>query len=405
MSTDQHSQINPAQIVLIISVALLAIVGVGWFALDADPGTADKAPQRVPPAETVTESSTETTQPDTTGVAPRTPADEDSDGTSAVIEENTADDASVVASVDAVEAEDVPDPAQAVETNLRKARLAAEAEMLVSPDQQSALHFYSLVLAEDPENPLAEAELDAVLGRLAVSATELLDAEDYDGAYDLARKVATLRPDHVLVNNVQQTVNQVSGDLVATAMSQAEAGDNQAALDTVQAAADLPGSNRDYLRAVRESIDDLLQARQAAAQAAEEQRQDDARSLANWMERVRAAIAAGRLTGNGDDSALSVLAERDDSGEIGRQLRGEWLSALLAAASSRIDAGTLDEAETMVALAETSASDNEAVGRLREALENRYANAEAARVMPVSDMVSISRPAPAYPRRAEERGL
>ncbi len=392
MSDGENSQINPTQIVLIISVALLAIVGVGWFALESG----DDLP--APPAAQTPSASA---SPDS--------APEVEDANIAVAE--AANPAAPPADTDAAEA-DAPaaeEPkaataAQTVETNLRKARLAAEAEMLISPAKRSALHFYSLVLAEDPDNPLAQAELDAVLGRLAVRAAELLEAADYDQAYELARQVSRIRPDHVLVNNVQQTVNQVSGDLVATAMQQAEAGDGTAALATVADAAALPGSNRDYLQAVRESIDDLLQARQAAARAAEEQRQSAARAVADWMARVRAAIAAGRLIGDADDSALTILAERDDKGEISQQLRGEWLSALLAEASARLDAGELDAAESAIGTAEESAAGNETVVRLRETLEDRYALAEAGRVMPVSQMVSISRPAPSYPRRAEERG-
>ena len=393
MSTGENSQINPTQIVLIISVALLAIVGVGWFALDSDTGGAE-APVAVVPSDSAASDSE--------------PVAEDA---STVLEDsadapNTSEPEAQAAEKEPAEPDDaeVPAVAQTVETNLRKARLAAEAEMLISPDKRSALHFYSLVLAEDPGNPLAEAELDAVLGRLAVRATELLDGEDYAQAFDLSQRVARLRPDHVLVNNVQQTVNQVSGDLVTAAMQQAEAGDAAAALATVQEAANLPGSNRDYLQAVRDSINDLLQARQEAAQAAEAQRQNAARAVADWMERVRAAIAAGRLTGDGDDSALTILAERSDQGEISQQLRGEWLSALLAMASARVDAGELDDAESIIVVAEESTTDNETVIRLRESLEERYAAAEADRVVPVSQMVSISRPAPSYPRRAEERG-
>ena len=403
MSEGDVKQTNPLQIILIISLLLLAIVGLGWFALDSG-GDADFPPPVGEPgvAESPAAGDDATVADTDANLAAETStlADTEADGVDAVPEGQS--------STQAVEALEEPagaaDLAQVVEINLRKARLAAEADMLTAPEGQSALHFYSLVLDADPQNALAEAELDAVLGVLAIRAADMLEAEQLGEAFNLAQQVSALRPDHVLVNNVQQSLNQTSGDLVGTAMQLAENGDGDAALEAMAAAESLPGQNPEYLQAVRESIDELLLAREQAARAAAEEREVAAQAVANWMGRVRDAIAAGRLGDDGEDSALAILAEGDEDGEIGRQLRSEWLSALLAAAAASIDEGDLGAAESIVTRAEAATSDDDDVARIRESLEVAYVAVESSNVKSMSDLDVLSRPAAEYPRRAEERG-
>ena len=55
-------------------------------------------------------------------------------------------------------------PTSDLELNLRKARMATQADLLAVPGEQSALHFYSRVLEAEPGHALARAELDAVPG-------------------------------------------------------------------------------------------------------------------------------------------------------------------------------------------------------------------------------------------------
>jgi TonB family protein len=364
----------------VICIAILAMVGTGWVFLDA--GIDEPAgPGRAKPA---AEGAAEATE----GVAAAAPVDDET----VVSETPPALAASVESSV--------------VEANLRKARMAAEADILIEPDDRSAVFFFSEVLQADPEHAVARAELDAVLNRLALRAADMLAAEDFTSAFGLAQKIERVRPDHELVSDVQQALNRASGDLVASALEQAEQGDAEAAGERIEQAAALPGQNPEYLEAVRDAVDDLLRAREAArAQAAEERRQSAAQATAAWMASVREAIDEERLVENDGDNALTLLKQRNESGEIARQLKSEWLTAALAKASSAIADGQLDAAEALIAVAEAEYDDDEDVSRSRGLLEDAYAARESARVLPVSELAAVEQVPALYPRRAEERGI
>ena len=370
---ENENQNSSITILLVICVAVLAIVGLGWFLLDGDSG---------------------------------------SEAESAIVDNESTGPAAAPVSSGTEQAEAEPDtavetaPASGIDADLRKARLAAEADILTDPENQSALHYYGKVLSVEPYHEIANAELGAVLGRLAITATELLDTENYDEAYRLAQKVEPVRPDHALVNNVQQTLNRVSGELVTQAMQLAEDGDNDGASATLARAEALPGQNRNYFQAVRESIDDLLQARiDAAAEQAENERLAAARAVREWMEKVRGAISDGRLIGPAGDNAREFLEEGGGDAEIAGQIRQELYSAILATASSNIDSGDLEDAERFVVAAEEMNGESDEVVQVRATLEQGYITRAESEVLPIGNLVRISAVPAQYPRRAELLGI
>ena len=370
---ENENQNSSITILLVICVAVLAIVGLGWFLLDRDSGSetgrAIVDNESTTPAAAPAPSGTEQTE----------------------AEAETVTEATSTSGIDA---------------DLRKARLAAEADILTDPENQSALYYYGKVLSGEPYHEIANAELGAVLGRLAVTATELLDAERYDEAYSLAQKVEPVRPDHALVNNVQQTLNRISGELVTQAMQLAEDGDNDGATAVLARAEALPGQNRNYFQAVRESMDDLLQAKiDAAAEQAETDRLAAARAVREWMEKVRGAIADGRLIGPDNDNALEFLEEGGGDAEIAGQIRQELYSAILATASSNIDSGDLAEAERFIVAAEEMNGESDEVIQVRATLEQGYISRAESEVLPIGDLVRISATPAQYPRRAELLGI
>ncbi len=351
-------------IVLFIGVAILASVGLGWFLLGTE-----------------SDSGFEVLNPEVSAPA--------------------------LAAVPSVAPElELESPTITVESDLRKARLAAEADILAVPFEQSAVHFYGKVLEVEPEHEVANAELDAVLGRLAITVSEHLAAEEYRRAHSLAQLVSAVRPDHALVHEVQQALDQVAGDLVTQAMKQAEEGDAEAAETILAQAASLPGRNRQYFQAVQESIDDLLQAqRDAEAKREESNRLAAARELSAWMEKVRAAIADGKLIAPAGDNALEFLGERQAADEISSQLEQELFTSITAAATLDIGAGNLDSAEKLLRAADRMGTDDDEVATLRASLEQAFLDRETARVVPMSEFVRVKTVPARYPRRAEERGI
>lgn len=360
-----ESQNTSITILLVICIAILASIGIGWFVLDGSdadqPAPVAALPEASPPAEV------------------------------AVAKESKAE---------------APSPAVAIDADLRKARMAAEAEILTSPAQQSALYFYGRVLKADPRHEVANAELDAVLGKLAVAASGNLAAGDFAAAYGLAQQVAAVRPDHALVNEVQQMLDRLSGEYVTQAMAFAEAGNSESAQSTLARAESLPGRNRNYFRAVRESIDDLLQVQQAAQQEqVESARLAEVRATGEWMEKVRVAIADGRLLSPDGDCAFRYVNERDATDEITVQVRQELFAAMLGNASSDIDGGNLDDADRLLLAANELQPESEDIAQVRLNLEDAYVIRESSKVLPIAELKRLTTVPAKYPRRAEERGI
>jgi len=412
---------NPTQILLFVSLAILVIVGGGWLLLGTE---SPQAPQPKP-SDVRTEDAATAVDPATDDAAAESAAEvapavaevltdgsESTDDPAPQPTNETTDepadqpiDESAAASDDAVRGNPQA-PSSTVEADLRMARIAAEAGMLIEPPSQSALHFYSRVLARSPENEVARAELTAVLGQLNVQVSALLDAEDYEQAWEVARRVVGVDRDHDIVRVVQQVVEDRATELVAAAMAEAEQGNETAALDVLAGVEALPGRNPDYLQAVRESIADLVESyAEGQRQVQEEARQRAEEALAAWTSGVREAIGEGRLAGSGADNALQLLSASEADAETLETLRIEWLQAALAAASASVDEGELERAEDLITAAEDAGFDEEGLAELRSRLEDAFAARESARVVPMAELTAVNAAPAAFPSRASIRGI
>ena len=112
------------------------------------------------------------------------------DASPEAIDEPTANSLLAIAPSNAPSTESTID----VDVELRKGRLSADADLLVSPPGQNALHFYGRVLAADPDHQVANAELDALLALISVIVDDHLAANEFDDAYDLALSASRHMP-------------------------------------------------------------------------------------------------------------------------------------------------------------------------------------------------------------------
>lgn len=386
-------------ILLVICVVALGTIGAGWFLLDSEP-----EPVEVRSASNDARDQDQALEEDSLAAeAELTPA-------VTVSDVPLAD----PAPTPVPEAQPEPEPEQvaqvdaqpSIESDLRKARMAAEAEIFVEPLSQSALYFYGRVLDAAPGHEVASAELDAVLGQLAVTASSLLSAQNYAAAYELSTHVARVRPDHALVNDVQQTIDQLAGDLVTEAMQAAETGEAEQAGDLLDQAQALPGRNARYFQAVRETVGGLVETQAAAeAERIETAQATAARETRSWMEKVRGAIADGRLIAPADNCAVQFVSERGSDDEIARQLRQEIHAALISDATSRIESGQLESAEPLLSAARNVEGATDEIEALESALETAFIERESARVVPTTELVRRNAVAAKYPTRAQERGI
>ena len=296
--------------------------------------------------------------------------------------------------------------ASGVDVALRKARLAADAELLIYPEDQSAFFYYAQVLAAEPYHAVASAELDAVLARVAVTVEQQMQAESYAEAYAIGQIVATLRPEHELVVDTQATLDKMSDDLVAEATRSARSGKDADAKRQLAEAAALPGRDAEYFDAVQASIDEIREVRVAA----ERDRANRARLAANearsaWMKGVRAAIAAGNLVTPAGASALELLAEEQRWPKERAELESELLDALVLTATLHIETYAFELAESLLAAADAFPDEQAKFNELRASLEQAYITHESNKMKQVSELVAKKIVQPRYPRAAKSRSI
>jgi TonB family protein len=291
-----------------------------------------------------------------------------------------------------------------IEAELRKARLAADADLFIFPAEQSAFYYYGQVLAADPHHAIASAELDAVLANVALTVNKYMNAKEYDEAYAISQTVATLRPEHELVTSMQQTLDQIVDDLVAGAMRSVRNGKDGVANRLLAEAARLPGKNTDYFDSVRESIEEIRDVRLAAERDRTNRAElADNDAMAAWTISVRAAIDAGNLIAPAGASARDLLAEDNQWIAERAELDVELLDAILMSAGLRIEAYDFEVAEQLIAAGENYPDEEASFDELGLALENAYVVYESNQVKKVSELVAVKLVQPRYPRAAKMR--
>ena len=293
-------------LLLAISAAVVLSAAIGWLFIDQE-APIQAGPDEIPPATTQTE----------TPVEPS---------------------ASVLTSD--------------IDATFRKARLAADADMLANPAGQNALYFYGRILAIEPDNAIAEAELDAVISRLSAIINAHMTAAEFNDAHNLAIKIAEVRPTSRYVQDIEKQIDDLASEYVATALQHAQAGNEQAAANAITEAEALPAREPDYFTAVRTSIAEVAEVA-ATRRAAEEKiiadtNQAVALATANSVARVRDAIALGQLIAPPDANARSYLAEAELPAEQRTELTRELVTALTDAAKSNFEPGQLPNAETFL---------------------------------------------------------
>ena len=297
-------------------------------------------------------------------------------------------------------------PSIDVEVELRKARFAADADLLVSPPEGNALYYYGRVVAAAPDHLQAATEFDAVLARVALDVSEHLSANEIDEAYELTLHVAAAKPDHSLVEAMRATLSERSNRLVDRAISLTRSGDDDSAANVLSTLQSLPGADPDVVAATIAYTDELRRTRiEEAAELAEAERAASEQAVADWTEKVRGAIKSGQLVSPDGNSARDFLAERDGPKESKDALTDELLSALLAAGQQSVDEGDLETGERLLAAAADIREDADGLADLRALLEQRIIGEEESRILELSDFVRLNTPPVRYPHIATRLGL
>lgn len=290
------------------------------------------------------------------------------------------------------------DVAVDIPSELRNARLAASAGMLVSPVQQNALYYYSRILTTEPGHVAARRELDNTLAQLSTRVSQLLTEGSLEEAYGLARPVESLQPDHPLVGLTQDALNRRANELTAAARRFARNGENDRANAALTAAAALPAIDPRILSRGRRSV----AANRRLLVENEDQRvaTEQAASAAEWEKEVRGAIKSGRLLATSGDNATDLLARYEASPEAKAKLGEELFDALLQAGQTSVERGDIADAEAYVDAASGLRANASGLDDMRLEVERKAIALEESRILGLKDFVRISTPPARYPRSA-----
>ena len=380
-------QYSALPLILATTAVVVVCVLIGWFVLDTDSASTGDAPLAAASDDTPPAAPAEVTQPigDTNSTEETDPAPTGPDETLA-----------------APPAANPTTPID-VESELRKARLAAGADMLVDPPQQNALYFYGRVLRASPQHEPAQRELDAVLAQVALQVSDFLANADFDNASRLATLVAPVSPDHPIVRRTQSAITERADRLLASARQNAEAGNDADAELALAGAEILPGLDSAYLLAARASVEEARSSRiQNELEQQEAERLAAEQASVEWAGRIRGAIKAGRLVAPASDNANDLLAQYDAPPESKTKLGDELVEALLTAGRESTSAGEIADAEAYIAAASGLRADADGLADLRSELEQKIVEAEEAKILRLADFVRINTEPARYPRLATQ---
>lgn len=394
----EETENSSLPLLLSITGAVVLVAVGGWFFLEAEPvdrSAAPPMPLATPVAESTDENGSEPAESEAIEVD--LPLELEAESAVGPGDAETAE---------ATPVETVPAGSPDVEAELRKARLAADADILIFPESQSALYYYGKALEIDPAHPVATAELDTVLGRLLQTVNEHLDAGQWDAAHRIAVLVARYRPGHALVTRTQETLDANTETLVNQAIELAQTGDYEGAEALLASAEELPGRNPQYFAAVRESIAEIERVRVAAEEdRAQRAALAEEAAKAAWVDRISSAIANGNLIAPAGASARDLLRESNAWVDERQALQAELLSSLVARTEQYVTDDRLEAAETFLNAAVELSGDPGGFTELRSSIDQRFVEKESSRIAQMTELVRLKTVPAKYPRRAEERGI
>jgi len=300
--------------------------------------------------------------------------------------------------------ESTDDDSVDIDANLRKARMSAAADLLVAPRRRNALYFYGRVLSADPDHAVASAELDALLAAILLVVDDHLAADEFDDAYDLAMAASQHRPDHPLIENMQNDLNEFVTALADDASNLAQSGNDEEATAKLATLKGLPGLSADYVAAAEQLVLETQQTR-TEREFIEEEALREARAELEWQQKISDAIAAKNFITPEGESARDYLAERDEPAEIKEQLSTQLRDALLAAARAKVEAGEFDDLESYLTAGLDFGADEDTIATLRADFEKKQLEQESTKSIALSEFVHLTLAPAEYPTHASRRDI
>jgi serine/threonine protein kinase len=222
---------------------------------------------------------------------------------------------------------------------LEKAAIALESDRLIEPADDSALHYYRAVLAEDPSSAAASDGLDRIAETYLSGARAALAAEDFEEAVRSVATAKSVQPSHFGIAAIEDLLERYRRDLLVSARQVSSTDIDQAQTYLARAALISQEDDAD-IESVRAEL--LQQARDADVDA--------------LLRRIDQRILAERLTVPSGDSAIDLFRQASRLAPGDRQVRlaaDRIVTALLFQAMFAISNGDLDNAAGFIEAAKS----------------------------------------------------
>ena len=217
---------------------------------------------------------------------------------------------------------------------LEKAALAAAAGRLVEPGDDSAVAWYSSVLASSPDNSEAQDGLERIAEHYLTAARQSLSADDPEAAADNLAIARDVLPHHYGIDITEDLIARYGKDLLIAARENAARDLEQAELLLARAESFLPAEDSTLVSVKAELEQYRLNAR-----------------LESVLRGIDQRILAERLLMPPGNSALDLLREARKLAPGDRQVSlaaDRIATALLFQAMFAISSGKLNDAERFI---------------------------------------------------------
>ncbi len=370
----EHVQVdttNPINIMIIIgAVIILGVGGAWWYLSEVDELTDNIVP---------------ITRPLPTSVTARLPT--------VINPENTITEEA---------------PQSAVDAMLERARMAANAGLLIEPRGVSALDYYLAVLEEEPQNVEARDGAGRIVRAVLDDAETAVSAGRTENAIATIDWIESIQPGNPRIREIQNMLRKRQAEQVQVAVrliGQGEYATAEARLDAlaVEPYVDLNAidSTRDMLAGARAAA--VAKARTDARQQQQLARQEQIQGI---ITDYKASVADGRLVATEEGSAQFHLDRLKGVDANNREIQIGYaaiVAGLIVRANSEAAQSNYDAAENWLVVAEGFDVGAEKLAEVRQSIAQRQVDEQTDRVIPATELTLVRYVPPDYPSLAIRR--
>ncbi len=301
-------------------------------------------------------------------------------------------------------------PQSQADALLERARMAANAGLLIEPQGVSALDYYRAVLDEDPQNVEAGEGAARIVQAVLDDAETAATAGRTENAIATLNWIKTFQPGNPRIADIENVLRERQTEQVQIAtrlIGQGEFATAEARLDALAAA---PYADSTAIQSARQRLASARAGAVAKARTDARQQQQLARRarIEAIIDDYKASVADGHLVAAEDNSAqlhLDRLKKIDaDNPEI--QIGyAAIVAGLIVRANSEAAQFNFETAENWLLVADGFGVGAEKLAEIRQAIAQRQVDQQTEEVIPATELTLVRYVPPEYPSLAIRRQI